>query len=762
MNRSLVACSVRAILYGIAGAGTCTVSGLAVAQGQADAAKESEELQEVVINAQPEFFRAVNASSAARFDLAISETPQAISVLTDDFMRTANVQTLDDAAKFVPGLDFRGPNGWGEPRTAFQVRGVNLSLSNGFKLDNYSFIFQGFMDMVGLERMEVVKGPAAVSYGQASYGGLVNLISKKPLSKHYSNTEVSYGSFETFNFKTDITGPLTEDGRLRFRAGVGYRDGDSFRDGEETDVLTAVPTLAWDLSDRTELSAIGYFQKAALVAGGALPVFQDVSGRYILPTDDLLPRSTFAGNSETNGSDNDIRSIVLRLRHDINDTTQVNAVATYSAANLQVRTSYSEPFRPTSLDPASPYYGLIGSYSQVLVDDNEYSNAELSLQKDFEAFSQTHKVFVLAGINTQKRWVGFAGHCNPAVNILDFDTSDFEGVFVSQAQAEAAAGDNAAHCYGFGIVDKRDDMNVGVQGHFNLTDRLSVLAGARYDSIDRYNLGSAGGLTYDFIRSTGTVSLDDTVNEVSMRLGAMFSFTDAINGYVSYMDGFTPQIGRIRTGGIVGNEHGELYEIGAKGVFLDGALGVNAAVFQLDTADTSVRDPNNLPGEEFVVPAGENERKGVELELVGQLSRSIAINANYAYIDGEYDKVPNNPLLEGKALPVGPNHEAAVFVNYTFNQAGPLQGANVGAAVAYSSSQLPRSPYLFPTFDVRYELPSFTTVDLSASYPLSDRAQMALNVTNLLDEEYWLPAASSYGVNYGRPRAYTVSFRMAL
>ena len=399
MRPSPIARHVRAILSGITGATACIASTMAVAQ------EEPPVLEEVIVRGQPIFFRATDASSAARFDLAIADTPQSISVLTEDFMRTANVQSLDDAAKFVPGLSALGPNGWGEPRSGFVIRGVNLSLSNGFKLDNYSFLFQGIMDMVGLERLEVVKGPAAVSYGQASYGGLINLISKKPLREQYSTIDVSYGSFDTYSVKTDITGPLTEDGRLRFRAGVGYRDEGSFRDGEGMKVLTAVPTLAFDITDSTELSAMGYFQDASMVAGGALPVFEDASGRLILPNDNLLPQSTFAGNSEENGSDNDIRSIVLKLRQQINETTQLNVVATYSSARLEVRTAYSEPFQPTSLDPSSPEYGLIGSYAQVLLDDNEYSNAEVSLQKDFEAFSQEHTVFVLGGPNRQKRWL---------------------------------------------------------------------------------------------------------------------------------------------------------------------------------------------------------------------------------------------------------------------------------------------------------------------------------------------------------------------
>ena len=667
-------------------------------------------------------------------------------------MRTANVQSLDDAAKFVPGLSALGPNGWGEPRSGFVIRGVNLSLSNGFKLDNYSFLFQGIMDMVGLERLEVVKGPAAVSYGQASYGGLINLISKKPLREQYSTIDVSYGSFDTYSVKTDITGPLTEDGRLRFRAGVGYRDEGSFRDGEGMKVLTAVPTLAFDITDSTELSAMGYFQDASMVAGGALPVFEDASGRLILPNDNLLPQSTFAGNSEENGSDNDIRSIVLKLKQQINETTQLNVVATYSSARLEVRTAYSEPFQPTSLDPSSPEYGLIGSYAQVLLDDNEYSNAEVSLQKDFEAFSQEHTVFVLGGLNRQKRWLGFAGACNAPVNILDFSSSDFPGVFVSREDAENQDGD---FCYGFGLLDERDDLNVGVQAHFNLTDRWSVLAGTRYDSIDRYNLDSPGGLSYEYIRNNGTVTLDDTVSEVSKRLGVMYAFTPDVNAYVSYMDGFLPQIGRIRTGGIVGNEHGELYELGMKGVFRDGSLGINAAVFQLVTSDSSVRDPSNLPGEEFVLSAGENERWGAEFDIVGQINEAIAINANYAYIEGEFTQTPQNPSLDGTDLAVGPNHAASLFLNYTFTEAGFLRGSNVGAAVSYSSSQLPRRG---PS--VGYEIPAFTTVDLSASYPVSDSARLALNIANALDEEYVLPSASSYGVNYGRPRAYTVSFFM--
>jgi iron complex outermembrane receptor protein len=741
----------RAILSALAGGTSLLVAGGALADEAPEPADDT--LSEVVVLGKPpEFFRATDASSASRFDLPLQETPQSISVMTEDFLRKANIQSLEDASRFVAGVAEQGMNGWGEPRSQFRARGVAIDLFNSFKLNNYSFPFQGLLDTVGIERIEFVKGPAAIGYGLTSYGGIINIVTKKPQRESSTVAEVDHGSFGTYRIEADVTGPLSEDGRLRFRGGVGYRDGGTFREGERADLLTVVPALVFDATDELEISANGYFQNGSNVAGGSVPVLSDASGRLVLPNDDILSRDTFAGNSKYSQSDNETRAAVLKLKYQANDTTQINAVANYSEGTLDVRSAYLDAFSyPVSMDPDAADYGQMNSLTQVLIDANKAFNAEVSLQKEFEAFSRQHTLFVLGGYQDTKRSLIFAANCTGSVNVFDFETTDVPAVFTTPEDALSQSG---TYCYGYSDWERIEDSNVGVQANFNLSERLNVLTGIRYDSIDEYHVVGRG-LDVDTILRTGEVTDDVTVDDLTLRLGAVYELTPHFNVYGTYVDGFTPQFGRTRSGGTVDTEKGKLYEVGVKGVFRGGALATNAALFQLDTVNTEIDDPANLPGEPYVIAAGEVERWGVELETIGKLTDQLAVSVNYAYIHGEVTEAPDDPESVGEELRVGPNHSASLLLNYTFAREDQWDGLSLGGSVSYASSQLPR-------FFADFVIPAYTTVDVHAAYPITPKLEVRAVLSNLLDEDYVLPSGSPYGVNYGEPRAFSVSFRMAL
>lgn len=175
------------------GANTVLAGGISDATAVDESVSEIDEI--IITGKQPELFRASDASSAARFNLPIAKTPQSISVMTEDFMRVANIQTIEDASRYVPSLTEQGLNGYGEPRTRFTFRGQTLDLNNSFKLNNYTFAFQGLLDTVGIECIEFVRGPASIGYGVASYGGIVNLVTKKPQHEFFASAKLGYGAW---------------------------------------------------------------------------------------------------------------------------------------------------------------------------------------------------------------------------------------------------------------------------------------------------------------------------------------------------------------------------------------------------------------------------------------------------------------------------------------------------------------------------------------------------------------------------------------
>ncbi|HNP35534.1 MAG TPA: TonB-dependent siderophore receptor [Woeseiaceae bacterium] len=727
------------------------------AEGKKPAAQgehSSQTLQEIVVmGRRPEFFRALDASSVSKFDVPIQDIPQSVSVLTGDFIETANIQSIEDASKYVPGLADLGLNGFGEPRSTFASRGTVLGTGRSFKLDNYSFAFQGILDMTGIERMEFVRGPASIAYGVVSYGGIINLITKKPERELSVSGELGFGSYDNYRIEGDVNVPLTADGDLRARLSAGYTDGESFRVGEQADLLTLTPALEYDITDSLLLSYNGYFQNADNVAGGTLPVFEDGDGNTVLPTKGILSRDTFTGNPEYNRSDNEIRASVLKLRYRPSESTTVTAAVNQSKSNLNLRSAYTESYYgPVSIDPNSSYYGYVYSYSQELHHELEVFNVELSLQHDFEAFSREHTVFVLAGYEDWTFTDGYATACTGGIDIFDFETTELVGEMLPLDDIVNQTGD---YCFGNGNYDQQKDANFGIQGQFELTGKLKLTLGARYDDIDVFYASGDGGFTLDQILVTGSVLADHSTDELTYRAGLVYELTPQINAYAMTVDGFQPQVGTTREGGVVGNEHGTLYEVGAKAVFLGESLGINLAVFDMDIDDDAISDPENGPGDDFVIAGGAEERSGWEIEIMGQLSENWSIAANYAYVTGSVTAAPQDPFLLGRDLELGPNRSGSIFLNYTAVTNNYLDGLNLGASYFYASEQT-------PSINVDYKIPSYNLLEIYAAYPLTTRVEIGINLSNVLDESYVLPSQSEYGVNYGEPRAFYAYIRMSL
>lgn len=746
MKKKLMTLSSHSAL--VAGLALCVLPGGASGQAEesSDAREDARTLDTVVVvGAQPEFLKASDATSVSKFEVDIQDTPQSVSVLTEDFIRTANVLDLEDASRFVPGLTEKGPRGFGEPRSDFFARGTQLGLDRSFKLDNNSFAFQGILDTVGIERIEFVRGPASIAYGIVDYGGIVNVITKKPQKEFSASAVASYASWDNLRVEGDVTGSITGDGSVRYRLGVGYRDGDDFRDGGSENVLTITPALQVDLAPNLLLSVNGYLQESESVASGAIPVLQNSdSGEIVLPSDDLIPRDTFGANPDS-FADNEIQAIATQLRYEPTEDTELRAAFNYSRSKFNVRNAYIESYYgPVQFVPSASPYGYVYTYTQINQDELEVLNAELSVQHDFEAFGQEHKVFALLGYEDYQRADGFGVRCTGGVNVFDFEPSDISTEFLTIDELVNQTGN---FCFGDGDVLETQNTNIGAQGQFYLTDKLSLILGARYDSIDALVINSDAALNKEQALVLGSIGFDDTTEEVTLRAGAVYELTDQINVYGLFVDGFTPSFANTRNNGVVDNEQGVLFEVGVKGLFLDDALAVNASVFQLDISDTPISDPENGPGDDFVIPGGEAERSGVELEVIGQLNENLSLSVNYAYIDGQITEAPDDPFLVGRDLAIGPTQSFSTFLSYTFTTNDRWDGLNLGASISYADEQT-------PSVNVDYKLPSYTLVDLRASYPIRENIEIGLNIQNVLDEEYLLASGSDWGVNYGEPQSF--------
>jgi iron complex outermembrane receptor protein len=234
---------------------TLTANGLAYSLNP-EAEAEDEEV--VVTGAGQRGYQVPNASTATRTDTPILDTPQSIQVIPQQILEDQQIIRVDDALRNVSGVVGR-----------LDAFGTSTRLTlRGFTTDNFtagSILRDGFrvtdnlgtQETANIERIEVIKGPASVLFGQNDPGGIINLVTKRPLLDPFYELEFQAGSFGLIRPSLDISGPLTNDRALRYRLNVAYQHEDGFRDFEtDTERFFIAPVLSWDISDRTNLTLI--------------------------------------------------------------------------------------------------------------------------------------------------------------------------------------------------------------------------------------------------------------------------------------------------------------------------------------------------------------------------------------------------------------------------------------------------------------------------------------------------------------------------
>lgn len=273
---------------------------------------------------------ATQGSTATKTDTPLIETPQSISVITKDQMEAQAVDSLNSALRYTPGAtgNLYGTDNRGH---GLQMRGISNSsgvfYKDGLQLKESNFTLFTALDSYGAERYEILRGPASVLYGQASPGGIINYVSKRPTEETLREVELGAGSFDRYEGKFDFSGAVNADKSLLFRLTGAAHTGDTQTDFVEDDRIFIAPALTWQPDADTSLTILANYQRDR--SGWAmqyLPAYGTIrpgrDGKY-------LPNSMFVGEPGFDTYDNDQASIGYELDHRFNETWQVRQHARY-------------------------------------------------------------------------------------------------------------------------------------------------------------------------------------------------------------------------------------------------------------------------------------------------------------------------------------------------------------------------------------------------------------------------------------------------
>lgn len=700
---------------------------------------EGGSLEEVVVQGAREFFRPTTASSATKFDLPLFETPQSVTVITNDLLKLTQPQNLLDSMRFVAGVDPTSTHGDFSDANLVMARGFDIPIREGYKINGFSADGRFIPDPVSVERMEILKGPSSVLFGVNNYGGTINTLIKRPQSKRSSEIAASVGSYDLVRGELDLTGPFTESAEARYRLTAAVQEQDSIKRGESYKRYAATPSVSFDIGDRAVVSLFGFWQHSEAVGDRGFSMAAGPDGSFRFPTE--LSRKTFYGRPDINSIKTDHVQALADFSYEMPSAWKMRGAIGYSKNEQSRRDIYVYNFGFA----ADPYVSV---YARQIASNLETMDAELSFGRDFDAFGRSH-TFLMTTEYRRLRVdapLYLYSYLSPPVNMFDPDFAPYDAFPQGATVRNGVDQDKRSH-YGLSaqvLLRLRDDLSLLLGGRFNMTDLRVV------------NIKERAG-TEDPEFEPYEVRADERVTKFVPRAGLVYSLTRNLNAFLSYSEGFIPLTGITRDLMVLAPETGRQYEVGIKGEFRGGRLGTQLSVYRIDRENAQTVDPANGLDENFSI-AGRNQRhQGVEVELFGELFPGLNAIATYAYIDAEITRNADDPALVGTRPAQVRDTKASAYLNYAF-PAGLLRGFSIGAGGTYNGDYVQAERI----DELRFRFPKQLVWDAYFEYRKQDRYSITLSIENVADRKDIFTPGSGTRNNYlyfSEPRTARATFR---
>lgn len=686
-------------------------------QPPAAAEVDAVELDRIVVSA-PNYVPA-GSMTATKSGAPLIETPQSISVVTRDQIDLLGFTDVQQAVRYTSGIvgENYGPDLRFDHLT---LRGFNpKQYIDGLQAPITTSVFNVGADLYGFQEVDVLKGPAAVLYGNSPPGGIYNLTSRRADELFGGEFGVKYGSDDYKQVHGTVTGPIADN--LSARATLLYRDR-----GSQTEHVTGertyfAPTFTWHIGEHTSLTGLAYYQKDANTGdtNGYLPAHGTLLGN----PNGTIRRGRNLGEPDYNRYDRTQWAAGWDFRHDFSDRVgfQQNAKwYEYEEDQLMVySTGFQEDMRTVNRS--------IYPYSE-----------------DVEGFAVDNRLTLE---------FGQAGGVQQTV-LVGYDYRELEN-FARLGFAAGPPLDAFDPVYGAAPIVTPEQTNVFndqqvrqsgiyVQDHIKAGNWVTTLSG-RYDDVSVRNYQN--GETTD-------------QDSFSWRAGLNYVFDSGWAPYLSYATGFEPIVGTdSETGAAFKPSTSTQVEAGlkfdARGLGDGVRLFATAAVFLIEQDNLVNVQSGQTPM--FGRQIGEVEARGGELELVARIHDQWNINASYSYTSTEVVRDATG-YATGDPLPTMPEHKLTAFVDYTIYD-GPLAGLGFGFGGRYLSESAGSLRSAFND-EVLYTKPT-TIWDAIVHYDL-DNWRFALNASNLFDKEYVGRCSAIANCIYGQGRQLiaTVSWRL--
>lgn len=698
--------------------------------------KKGEILKDVIITTN----REPKPVTAVRSGLKPMDNPQSIQVIGSEIINQQQAIRLSEVLKNANGVYVSSARGGAQE--SFFSRGYDMSANNMFK-NGFRYNAGSIPDISGLDKVEFLKGGAALLFGNVAPGGILNLVTKTPSFTSGGEISMQMGSYAYYKPSIDFYGPLSKS--IAFRINGSYENSESFRDVVKNDRLYVNPSLLFVISPKTQITLQGDY----LTADWTPDFGTGIIGKEVLD----LPRNNFYGSLWSNGNTKSASASVL-LNHDFNKNWKLNFNGSFQDYD---RRSKSTAQLSTIKDN--------GDWTRPLVQNKNLEQIvgdQLSLQGTFNTGSVKHQIYT--GVDWENSLAtAYTYIFNPAnydtINLFNFDPA-------TQRMDEPSARNSQ--------IAKTDTNRFGAyfQDLISITEKFKVLAGIRWSwqetEVTTYKETSGNGKPQDEVPTVAPKRLD---NAFSPKAGLVFQPTKDVSLFASYSNSFTPNTGTTVDLEPIKPSIIDQYEAGVKTDFFKGLLSTNVTVYQItnsNLAQTALQaDGTPYNDTSLKVLSGETKSKGIEVDITAKPLDGLNIIAGYSYNDMRYTKTSgkNGSFIEGDRVARTPSNTANLSFFYTL-QSGFLKGVSVGAIGNYIGNRIGGWNNQYNTDLTKYpdgiwyrEVPleGYTTIDVSAGYEWR-KFSILCKLSNITNELNYT-VHENYSVNPIAPRQVMASLK---
>ena len=619
------------------------------------------------------------SATATKTDTPLIEVPQSISVIGREEMDARGAQDVMDVIRYSPGvaIGVNGPDnrGWED----ISIRGFPSYYStyqNGLVQTPFNVTYY-LTDPYAFERVEVLRGPSSMIFGQGDAGGIINRVTKLPTGERIREIELQYGNFQRKQLAFDI-GDKIANTDLSYRlVGVGLdsNDQDRYPDGQKLNRTRSflAPSLRWQPNAGTSFTLYGEFLKNSAAED---PYYVNRPGRELT--------NVKMGDYSYSGIKQEQSSLGYRFESRLNDNWTVRQNLRYSKLELHRRVVWAND---AGADPDT-----VSRIARTWDDPMSQTALDTSVEGKFRTESTEHTVLLGVDWNKQKgkahQFIGTAPDLN-----LSFPV------------------------YGIAIPTPDQPLNDYTQ----TTQQIGIYAQDQI-KIDNHWIVTLGG-RQDHVRQT----TDDRLNAAytqqkdsafSGRAAVSYLFDNGLAPYLSYAESFLPTAGLDAQSNPFKPSRGKQVELGLKYQPVASKMLLTAALFDLRKSNIVSYNPVTNEGRQIA----RQRSRGIELEAKGELIPGLNATASYTYLD---PKIVNSadPDEIGKRPVAIPKQTAAVWLDYTMGN-----GVGFGGGVRYQGG--------IPIDEHNTAFTRGVTLADAAVHYERGPWRFALNVSNLFNKKY--------------------------